>query len=134
MNLGPPLTITGHRCVDCGRAAFPPDPYGCEKCGATVERLEPIELAAMGRIHAVATVHRHHNDRPETPFTVATIVLDGGPTLKAVLTADLSEASLGARVVGVTVPWTGNVSDDSNDISVDNQIVDLHFEIAGAKP
>ena len=87
-----PPRILGHECRACGRRAFPPDPYGCERCGATVDELAPIELVAAGTIHALATVHRHHHDRPETPFTVASIVLDDGITLKGVLAGDRSDA------------------------------------------
>lgn len=123
--LGDPPTILGQRCLRCERRAFPPDPYGCEQCGAGVEQLAPIELTASGTIHAVVTVHRHHHPRPETPFTVATIVLDDGITLKGILDGDLSAANVGARVRGVTVPW--ETDDDGNDI------VDLRFVVNGAE-
>ena len=121
---GDPPTIVGHRCQRCGRTAFPPDPYGCEACGAAAEQLSPAELAASGAIHAVATVHRHHHPRPETPFTVATIVLDGGVTLKGVLASgagrrDPAGAAVGDRVVGVLVPW--ETDDDGT------EVVDLRF-------
>lgn len=119
MRLGDPPTIVGHECRSCGRRAFPPDPFACERCGADVDQLSPIELVAEGTIHAVATVHRHHHPRPETPFTVATIVLDDGITLKAILDGDVSMATVGARVVGVTVPW--ETADDGT------EIVDLRF-------
>ena len=73
-------------------------------------------------IHAIATVHRHHHARPETPFTVATIVLDDGIALKAVLTGDVSAAAIGSRVRGVAVPW--ETADDGT------EVVDLRFEVA----
>lgn len=113
--------LIGHRCSRCDRAAFPPDPYGCEACGAESDQLAPIDLAANGVIHSLATVHRHHGDTPATPFTVATVVLDGGPTLKAVLLETTEEAQVGGRVRGVT-EVTG--LDESG-----NQIVDLRFEV-----
>ena len=117
-----PPRILGHECRACGRRAFPPDLYGCERCGATVDELAPIELVAAGTIHALATVHRHHHDRPETPFTVASIVLDDGITLKGVLAGDRSDARIGDRVDGVTVVW---------DVDVDGtEIVDLRFRVA----
>ncbi|MFT5530728.1 MAG: putative OB-fold protein [Candidatus Poriferisodalaceae bacterium] len=95
------------------------DPFGCEQCGATPDRFSEVKLAARGEIHAFATVHRHHHPRPETPFTVATIVLDDGPTLKAVVVGD-TEAIVGARVEGVLETWEieGNV-----------ETVDLRFRV-----
>jgi uncharacterized OB-fold protein len=102
--------------------AFPPDPYGCEQCGAGVSELDEVELAAEGTIHAVATVHRHHRPEPPTPFTVATIVLDDEVTLKGVL-VDPAGAVVGARVRGVTVPAG---EDDGG-----TPLVDLRFQVVG---
>ena len=119
MHLGPPLVIVGHRCTSCGRAAFPPDPYGCEQCGAKAHQLEPVELSARGTIHSLATVHRHHDKAMETPFTVATVVLDDGPSVKAVLVGDLIDAAVGTEVVGVTQA-TGHDDDG-------NELLDLRF-------
>ena len=124
MQIGPPIVIVGHRCTRCERAAFPPDPYGCEQCGAEADQLEPVELSARGRIHSLATVHRHHDDAMETPFTVATIVLDDGPSVKAVLIGDLTEAAVGTDVVGVTEA-TGHDDDGI-------ELLDLRFTPAGA--
>lgn len=124
IRLGSPPTIVGQECRACGRRSFPPDPYGCEACGATVEQLSPTELTATGVIHALATVHRHHHPRPETPFTVATIVLDDGITLKAVLEGDPAAARVGSRVRGITVPW--ETDDDGTDV------VDLRFALDDA--
>lgn len=121
MRLGPPIALTGHRCSSCDRVAFPPDPYGCEACGAEASHLEPIELEASGVIHSLATVHRHHAATPATPFTVATIVLDDGPTLKAVLIGATEEAAVGMNVVGVT-----EVTEVDE---AGNEIVDLRFEL-----
>ena len=123
MRLGPPIVLIGHRCKDCGRAAFPPDPYGCEDCGADVGRLSPIDLEARGVIHSLATVHRHHQETPTTPFTVATVVLDDGPTLKAVLIGDMAAdgAAVGHSVVGVT-----EITDHDDE---GNELVDLRFEL-----
>lgn len=123
MRLGEPPAIIGHRCRRCQRVAFPPDPYGCERCGVGVDELESVDLVAAGTIHALATVHRHHHPRPETPFTVATIVLDDGVTLKGVLEGDPTGAEVGQRVEGVTVPWE---QDEDG-----TEVVDLRFRVAG---
>lgn len=100
---GTPFLI-GHRCQHCSRVAFPPDPYGCESCGALLDQLEPTELRASGVVQAVATVHRHHREVPPTPFTVAAIVLDDGPLLKAVLADESADAQVGDCVRGVAEP------------------------------
>lgn len=117
----PPLLI-GHRCNKCQRAAFPPDPFGCERCGAMPSDLAPLELSPTGVIHAVATVHRHHHPRPETPFTVATITLDEGATVKGVMTGDPETAQIGSRVHGVLELW--EVADDGT------EVVDLRFKVS----
>ena len=121
LGLTDPPTIYGFRCMDCNRVAFPPDPYGCEKCGATPDRFETAALAPTGRIHSLATVHRHHHPSPETPFTVATITLDDGPTLKAVLVGS-DKPTVGASVVGCLEPW--DVDEDGI------EIVDLRFRLS----
>ena len=120
MRLGDPPSIVGHRCRRCDRLGFPPDPYGCERCGALPDQLEPVELAAVGTVRALATVHRHHHPRPETPFTVVTVVLDDQVTLKGVL-ADGDPVAIGSRVEGVTVPWA---TDDDG-----TEVVDLRFRV-----
>ncbi len=100
---GRPVLI-GHRCSDCGRVAFPPDPHACEACGAIAERLEPYDLGAVGTVQATAVVHRHHRDVPPTPFVVSSILLDDGPLLKAVMTTDSFDIAVGERVRGITEP------------------------------
>lgn len=92
--------LHGTRCPACGRVATPPEPYGCERCGALVDSLEPLELPASGVVHATATVHRHHRPEPATPFTVVEVVLDGGPALKGVLVAGSDPVAIGDRVRG----------------------------------
>jgi uncharacterized OB-fold protein len=79
-------------------------------------------LEASGLVHAIAQVHRHHADTPTTPFTVAIIVLDAGPTLKAVLVGDTEATTVGSRVVGVS-EVTG--TDDNG-----NNTVELRFELS----
>jgi len=122
MKLGDPPTIVAQRCNACGHRSFPPDPYGCVQCGAEPDQLHDDEVASTGTIRAVATVHRHHHPRPETPFTVATVVLDDGMTLKGVLSAS-SEAAVGSRVQGTVELW---------DVDADGtEVVDLRFTVTG---
>jgi uncharacterized protein len=129
MRLGEPPVIIGHRCRRCQRVAFPPDPYGCERCGVGADELEPVDLRAAGTIHARATVHRHHRPRPETPFTVVTIVLDDGVTLKGILEGDPTGVEVGQKVEGVTVPWEPD-GDTDGDVDEDGaEVVDLRFRV-----
>ncbi|MDH4143816.1 MAG: OB-fold domain-containing protein [Acidimicrobiia bacterium] len=82
---GDQLSLVASRCLDCGHLAFPDERYGCERCGALVERHESVTLAPRGVVSAAATVHRHHQPEPATPFVMVTVRLDEGPALKGVL-------------------------------------------------
>jgi uncharacterized OB-fold protein len=119
----PPLL--GQRCAGCGHVAFPPNPYGCEACGAEPDSLESRELAGAGELAAFATVHLHVGKGIETPFTVGVIVLDDGPAVRATLTCRTDEGlSIGERVHTVLVPQ--RTDDDGN------EIVELRFEPEGS--
>jgi uncharacterized OB-fold protein len=99
--------------------AFPPDPYGCEKCGSQHDDLEELDLEAKGTVRAVATVHRHHHASPPTPFTVAVIDLVGGPVIKAIVAG--GEVRVGVAVEGVLVE---DVEDPEGTV-----MVDLQFQV-----
>jgi uncharacterized protein len=81
----PVPVLHGQRCGDCGALSFPPNPYGCERCGASHDRLAPQELAGAGELLAFATVHLHPGDDIDAPFTVGVIELDDGPCVRATL-------------------------------------------------
>tara|TARA_Y100001936_G_scaffold54895_1_gene53715 strand:- start:3069 stop:3407 length:339 start_codon:yes stop_codon:yes gene_type:complete len=110
--------MVGHRCAICLRIAFPPDPYGCEKCGALATELDEFELEAKGSVRAVATVHRHHHPSPSTPFTVGVVELVAGPVLKAIVEGEA--VAVGDSVIGVLVDGEDNDG---------NPVVDLHFQV-----
>lgn len=131
MTADQPPRLVGHVCGACGRRAFPPDPYGCERCGASAEDLDRCELEARGIIQAVAVVHRHHRPEPPTPFTVATIVLDDGIALKAVLVEDDAQRTAGPPAVGSAVrgvPVAAGTDDEGIDL------LDLRFEVVASEP
>ena len=119
LKLTDPPIMLGHRCTRCRRVAFPPDPYGCEKCGSQHDDLEEFVLEAKGTVRAVATVHRHHHASPPTPFTVAVIDLVGGPVIKAIVAG--AGVSVGTEVEGVLVQ---DVEDAEGNI-----LVDLQFRV-----
>ncbi|MFN0089256.1 MAG: Zn-ribbon domain-containing OB-fold protein [Acidimicrobiales bacterium] len=110
--------IVGQRCLACGEVRFPPDPFGCDACGAHGGDLEPRELEPCGALRAFAVVHRHHRPRPATPFTVGVIALDAGPVLKAVLTTG-EGLRIGQRMRAELVVW--EQADDGENV------VDLQF-------
>ncbi len=114
----PPIMV-GHRCVTCKRVAFPPDPYGCEKCGSPASTFEHWDLEARGSVRAVATVHRHHRPTPVTPFMVGVIELVGGPVVKAIVVG--GGVVVGSAVEGFLVP------DEEDDDG--NVMVDLRFRV-----
>ncbi len=114
----PPML--GQRCAGCGHVAFPPNPYGCEACGAEPDALEPRELAGAGELAAFATVHLHAGKGIEAPFTVGVVVLDEGPAVRATLTCRTDEGlAIGDRVQSVLVPQG---TDDEG-----NETVELRF-------
>jgi len=113
--------VLGQRCASCGHVAFPPNPYGCESCGAEPDSLESRELAGTGELAAFATVHLHMGKGIEAPFTVGVVVLDDGPAVRATLTCPTDEGlSIGDRVQSVLV---SQGTDDEG-----NETVELRFE------
>ena len=59
-------------------------------------------MAGSGVLHASATVHVHHDPSTPTPFTVASISLDDGPTIRALMTCPTdAQLSRGDRVQAI---------------------------------
>lgn len=77
--------LKGVRC-SCGYVFFPPQDYGCEKCGAEPSEFTPVELAGRGTLQGFATVHRQKFGDMETPFTVGSILLEEGVAIMGLLT------------------------------------------------
>jgi uncharacterized protein len=88
--------LRARRC-ECGHVFFPPQAYGCERCGRLPGAQAEALLDARGVLTAVAAV-RVHTKRP-VPYWVGRIALDGGPVIDAVLT-DADGLASGRRVVG----------------------------------
>ncbi len=118
----PPLH--GRRCTACGRVFFPPQDYGCEGCGAEPERIAALDLPGAGRV--VASVELPGSPAvaagsPPARQRLATIVLDCGPAVHAVLDAPPGGVSPGARVRSALVA----VGERDG-----RELVELHFVIA----
>lgn len=116
--------LLGGRCR-CGYVFFPMQTFGCERCGATGEALEPMKLRGRGTLVAAATVHRHHDPSRPTPFVVGTIALDDGPVVRTLLVgADgtpLDEAPVAGSVrVEAVLVSVAKKSDG-------NEVLDLRF-------
>jgi uncharacterized OB-fold protein len=98
--------LLGTRCADCGRVAFPRQPYGCEACGGT--KSEDVELDARGTLLSFATVHLHQSKSIAAPFVIGEVGLDGGPTVRVTLVeADDRGLRIGERMRGVLHPSPG---------------------------
>ncbi|MBV6510289.1 MAG: hypothetical protein JJLCMIEE_03428 [Acidimicrobiales bacterium] len=127
---GPPgsaARLRGRRCAACGYVFFPPQDFGCERCGAAADQLVPAELKGTGTLLACVTVYFHPLQEPTTPFTVASILLDDGPAIRSLLVgAGETEAQClepGLRMQAVLTP-AGTDSEGT-------EIVELRFAPAG---
>jgi uncharacterized OB-fold protein len=117
-----PVSFTGTRCRSCGTVFFPPLLIGCEVCGARDDQLDDAQFAARGCIHASAMVHMHRGRGTEAPFTVAEVVLDDGPVVRALMATD-AEPVVGDRVEAA---WFVTKIDDEG-----NEIVEPRFDVVG---
>ncbi|MFC5749548.1 Zn-ribbon domain-containing OB-fold protein [Actinomadura rugatobispora] len=86
------LPLRGVRCRGCGRTAFPVQDFGCERCGAHGDDLEPVELSGNGTVLALLTVHEHPDPAVPTPAAIAGIQLEEGPVLRARVGAGVDAA------------------------------------------
>src|SRR5690554_2627965 len=74
---GSPAALNGVKCT-CGHVAFPPQQYGCERCGRHGSDLQAVRLNGQGRLLASSTVHMHAAAYPVAPFTVVEVELEHG--------------------------------------------------------
>ncbi|MEV0063564.1 OB-fold domain-containing protein [Nocardia sp. NPDC050718] len=86
-----------------GFVSYPFQPYGSENNGDHGELVRRVALAGTGTITAVTTVQLAPHPSVDAPYTLASIVLDEGPMVRAVL-IDADDAGIGTRVRAVTVP------------------------------
>ncbi len=74
--------LKGSRC-SCGHTFFPPQRYGCERCGRT--DAVPATLRGRGKLAASAVVHIHSRPGRKAPFAICTVKLEDGPVVRALL-------------------------------------------------
>ena len=98
-----PSELAASRCPQCGLLAVPPEPFGCERCGAPAAPLSAASVSSAGVVVGHAVVHEHARPEPPTPFVVVEVRLDDGPVLRSLLRgAGPGDVDLGDRVEGAT--------------------------------
>ena len=97
-------SLRGRRCEGCGAVLFPPQDYGCDRCGGAPDHLKPVELKGKGTLKSFATVHQHPSPSIKTPFVIGTVQLDEGPVIEAVVVSKAdSELAVGRHVQAIMV-------------------------------
>ncbi|MEK4425571.1 Zn-ribbon domain-containing OB-fold protein [Solibacillus sp. FSL K6-1523] len=122
--------LKGGKC-ECGHTFFPLQKYGCEVCGSHGDRINEIELMGRGVIKTFTTVYRNAQEKKSitygasptdflhVPFVLASIILDEGCELMALIDGDGSNLHPGQTVYSTLVSVMENE---------DNQeILDLRF-------
>ncbi|MGG7102439.1 Zn-ribbon domain-containing OB-fold protein [Rhodococcus sp. 24CO] len=93
-------TLAGVR-DSSGFISYPPQAAGSLLNGDHGTQLHTVPLSGRGRIHATATVRFHTSPDIDTPFTVASIVLDEGPLVRGILDV-VDSGRIGESVVATT--------------------------------
>ncbi|MFC1821775.1 Zn-ribbon domain-containing OB-fold protein [Thermodesulfobacteriota bacterium] len=97
-------SLRGRRCEGCGTVLFPPQDYGCDRCGGAPDQLRPVELKGKGMLKSFATVHQHPSPSVKTPFVIGTVQLDEGPVIEAMVACkEDRELSVGKNVHAVLI-------------------------------
>lgn len=117
-------TLVGSR-NSAGNISFPFQTYGSEYNGDHGADLARVDLCGRGTIAATATatVSRDPAGAIGAPFTIASIVLEEGPMIRAVLADGSSRAQRGDSVRATTAP--ASTGDDST--------YELRFEVVAAE-
>ena len=93
------VIIMGTECSQCQHRWFPPVSFGCERCGAYGDDLHARDLSSTGQIYAFTTVP----ERDGGMYTLAQVVLDDGPAIRAIISEPGPEKlAIGDRVEGVS--------------------------------
>ena len=97
-------SLRGRRCEGCGAVLFPPQDYGCERCGGGPDKLRPVEIKGKGTLKSFATVYQHPSPSIKTPFILGSIQFDEGPVIETIVACrDDGELSVGKHVHAVLV-------------------------------
>ena len=99
-----PPSLQGRRCEGCGAVMFPPQDYGCDRCGRAPDQLKPVELKGAGTLTSFATVYQHPSPSVKVPFVIGNVQLKEGPIVEAVVACrDEKELSAGQKVIALLI-------------------------------
>lgn len=93
---GDKILLRGVECRRCGSIQFPPQPYGCEACGADASQLQEKLILAEGELRTFTTVHL--DQKLATPFQVAEVQTEASQPIRGRL--EFPQAKQGALVRG----------------------------------
>lgn len=94
--VGAPSDLFGGVCKACGYNFSPMQERGCEQCGSL--ELIAQRFQGRGRIATFAEVYVHQDPLLPPPFVIASIELDDGLAVRALVAADAAELSIGDLV------------------------------------
>ncbi len=83
------LSLRLSRCAHDGTLSFPPERFGCQRCGAHGADLAAETAPARGRVLRGVTVRRHRGPGPTPPFVVGDVTLAAGPVVRVLLEREL---------------------------------------------
>ena len=111
--------LLGGRCR-CGHVFFPLQAYGCEKCGASGDALQPAALPASGTLVASSRVLLHARKDREPPYVVVSVRLDDGPVVRTLLDEDTTD------LIAIGSPMRGRLVEVARS-EAGAPVVDLRF-------
>ncbi|GAB1258842.1 hypothetical protein NBRC116494_33440 [Aurantivibrio plasticivorans] len=110
------IQLMGGRC-SCGYCFFPMQHYGCEQCGAKGDELKAVPLTGKGELVSSAVVHKHADERRQTPFVVGSVRLTDGPVVRTLLDVDTDvRLAPGTELTAVLVDVEGKESETFQDL------------------
>ena len=110
----PQPSLCGQCCKSCGRISFPPNPFGCEQCGAPPTQLEDRTLKGEGRLEAFATTFHANRKDMKVPYTVASIRLADGPVIRALMVQQTDEGLSVGQTVRAVLTTPGPEGSDAD--------------------
>lgn len=113
-------SLNGRYCKECGHVTFPPQDFGCEKCGAGPEKLELKILQGRGVLLRSATAY----DKGNPAFVVASIKLVDGPVIEGIMNCEVdAELKVGLPVEALLV--------ENGENPAGQVILDCQFKVLG---